>query len=98
MMALADYRLCDVCGGKCFYDAHLNYDIGASEYRAVDKPFRLAGQEQYDSPEMNQTHGMRLDYVGDWAVICTDCAETHETKIVPRAANPSQQEQGGGNG
>lgn len=25
-MALADYYLCDVCGGKCFYDANLNYD------------------------------------------------------------------------
>ena len=24
-MALCDYRLCDVCGGKAFYDANLNY-------------------------------------------------------------------------
>ena len=24
-MALADYRLCDVCGSKAFYDARLNY-------------------------------------------------------------------------
>ncbi len=26
-MALADYRLCDVCGNKCFYDAELSYDF-----------------------------------------------------------------------
>ncbi len=25
-MALADYRLCDVCGSKAFYDARLNYE------------------------------------------------------------------------
>lgn len=25
-MALADYYLCDVCGGKCFYDAELNWE------------------------------------------------------------------------
>lgn len=25
-MALADYRLCDICGRKTFYDANLNYD------------------------------------------------------------------------
>ena len=26
-MAMADYYLCDVCGGKAFYDANLNYDF-----------------------------------------------------------------------
>ena len=25
-MALVDYRLCDVCGNKAFYDATLHYD------------------------------------------------------------------------
>ncbi len=25
-MAMADYYLCDGCGGKCFYDANLNWD------------------------------------------------------------------------
>lgn len=24
-MAMSDYRLCDVCGGKAFYDANLDY-------------------------------------------------------------------------
>ena len=26
-MAVSDYYLCDVCGGKCFYDSNLNYDF-----------------------------------------------------------------------
>lgn len=26
-MALGDYYLCDVCGGKAFYDANLSYDF-----------------------------------------------------------------------
>lgn len=52
-MALADYRLCDVCGGKAFYDANLNYtDEG-------------------------------LDRLGDWKVICVECAKTHKTVVVP---------------
>lgn len=86
-MAMADYRLCDVCGGKAFYDSNLNYDDGPSEYRTRDKPFRMAGEEQYDNPDLNHKHGMRLDYVGDWAVICDDCAKTHKTQIVPIEQN-----------
>ena len=26
-MAAADYRHCDICGAKAFYDAELNYDF-----------------------------------------------------------------------
>jgi hypothetical protein len=26
-MAMSDYRLCDVCGKKAFYDAELQYDF-----------------------------------------------------------------------
>lgn len=26
-MALADYRLCDLCEAKCFYDERLSYDF-----------------------------------------------------------------------
>lgn len=29
-MALADYRLCDICECKTFYDAGLNYDYDAA--------------------------------------------------------------------
>jgi hypothetical protein len=87
-MAAADYRLCDVCNGKAFYDAHLNYEHGPSEYRPDAMPMRYAGVDQFADPDINQRSGMRLDYVGDWAVICTDCAKTHEVKIVQRAPAP----------
>jgi hypothetical protein len=30
-MAAADYRHCDVCGCKAFYDANLNYDFEENE-------------------------------------------------------------------
>lgn len=77
-MAYADYRLCDVCGGKAFYDSNLNYgDAGVASYRVVGKP-------QYEIPEINEKYGITLDHVGDWAVICHECADTHECKIVPR--------------
>ena len=52
-MALADYRLCDQCGCKTFYDAEVNYE-------AAD--------------------------LGDWKVLCKDCAETHQCIIKNLAA------------
>lgn len=73
-MALADYRLCDVCNGKAFYDSNLSYE---DEHEAPDRePFRVAGE--------SAGWGYRLGYLGDWAVLCTDCAKTHKTAIVPR--------------
>lgn len=83
-MAMADYRLCDVCGGKAFYDSNLNYGD-------ADRPsYRIAGKEQYDDPAINEKYGATLDYVGDWAVICTNCSDKYETKIVERAAQQSK--------
>lgn len=87
-MAMADYRLCDVCDGKAFYDSNLNYEDGRSEWGACRKPFRLAGVEQYDKPELLEKYGTRLGYVGDWAVICTDCAKTHKCVILPIGEQP----------
>jgi len=81
-MAKADYRLCDVCDGKVFYDANLNYEQGPSEYRDTP-PFRFAGEPQYEDAVLCAEYGSRLDYLGDWAVICEDCAKTHKTVIVP---------------
>lgn len=26
-MAAADYRLCDVCNSKCYYDSNIDYDF-----------------------------------------------------------------------
>ena len=82
-MAGGDYRSCDVCGGKTFYDANLSY--GDESDWADYMPYRVAGNEQYGDPEALQKYGMRLPYVGDWAVICDDCAKTHRTQIVPIA-------------
>jgi len=88
-MALADYRRCDVCGGKAFYDAHLNYEMEESEWSHA-APFRVAGQDQ----AVACGTVLRLDRVGDWAVICSDCAKTHETKIVERTTKPEQADTG----
>lgn len=83
-MAMADYRLCDVCGEKAFYDARLNYDDWQdSDLAERPNPFRFAGNEQYDEQELLDHYGVRLDYLGDWAVICEDCAKTHKCVIVP---------------
>lgn len=82
-MALADYRLCDVCGNKAFYDSNLSYEQGPDEY-STTKPYRVAGEDQYPgTPEYTEKYGMRLGYLGDWAVLCEDCAKTHKTQIVP---------------
>ncbi len=56
-MAAADYRLCDICNCKTFYDSNLDYDWN----------------------NYNKTTG--LSRTGDWAVICEDCATTHEVII-----------------
>jgi len=81
-MAAADYRLCDVCGSKVFYDANLNYARGSDDEWAKRRaPFRWAGEEQ-GKPEHDDWL-LRLDHLGDWAVICNDCAKTHKTIVVP---------------
>lgn len=66
-MALVDYRLCDVCHGKAFYDARLNYEDAGAQVAV-----RYAGEVSW----------YRLDDLGDWAVLCKDCAKTHRTEIV----------------
>lgn len=64
-MAGADYRLCDVCRSKTFYDSNLNYEQGPEVKGSV----RNAGSL------MDNTS---LDYLGDWVVICNRCTATHE--------------------
>jgi hypothetical protein len=75
-MAACDYRLCDLCGGKAFYDANLSYN----DAKSADDPraYRIAGNPQ-------RFGWMALGYVGDWAVLCTECAKTHRTMIVQSA-------------
>jgi hypothetical protein len=79
-MAGGDYRSCDVCGGKVFYDAELVYVMG--EERDLE-PYRIAGEEQYPTEEFNNKYGYQLGRTGDWAVICHSCAKTYKTAIVP---------------
>lgn len=86
-MAKADYRLCDVCDEKTFYDSTLSYEWGPSEYRPEQPPYRIAGEQQYADAAMNAKHGMRLGYLGDWAVICDDCAKAWRARIEPIAAD-----------
>lgn len=83
-MALGDYRKCDVCGDKAFYDANLNYDEGC--YSEWHYPYRTAGIEQHSEKKEQ----MRLDYLGDWAVICSDCAKTHKTVVVPISSTTTE--------
>ena len=81
-MAAADYRLCDVCSGKVFYDSNLDYQ-SPDAYNEHRPAYRQAGDPQYDTPEKCKKWGTKLDYLGDWAVICNDCAKTHKCVVVP---------------
>lgn len=36
-MAASDYRLCDVCGSKAFYDVYLNYDFDNRDEQGIPK-------------------------------------------------------------
>ena len=78
-MAAGDYRSCDVCGGKAFYDANLDYQDKDGSYGR--EPYLIAGEPQYDTPEKCDKWGVRLAYVGDWAVICHECSKTHRIVI-----------------
>lgn len=54
-MAGCDYKSCDVCGMKTFYDAHLDYNF--------------------------EHEPLGLYNLGDWKVICTECAKTYEVRL-----------------
>ena len=75
-MATADYRLCDKCGCKAFYDSNLNYDFDRNDWEG--KPRTDGDRARIEG----ETTGYTLDYLGDWAVLCNDCAKTHKTIIV----------------
>lgn len=42
-----------------------------------------------DKPDLLEKYGQRLDHLGDWAVLCTDCAKTHKVVIVPTTTDKS---------
>jgi len=72
-MAAADYRLCDQCGCKAFYDAGM-YDFdppaeGVPDILDNEKPKHLWTCQ-----------------LGGWAVLCRDCVKTHKAVVVPRSS------------
>lgn len=72
-MAMADYFLCSVCGGKCFYDANLNWQMSTM-------------QDPIPDDEKVRGTWCRLDYCGDLAALCRDCAKTHQLVVQPAPA------------
>lgn len=82
-MAAADYRLCDVCGQKAFYDANLNYEQGREVVGSVRNAGLLMGNTS-------------LDRLGDWVVLCVECAKDHECVIVPRVTARGGEGEGNG--
>ncbi len=67
--------------------------MAASDYYSCDV---CGGKAFYDAnlgydfdnekPCVSYGCGMKLGYVGDMAVICDNCAKTHEVKVIPRIA------------
>lgn len=70
-MAMADYYLCDVCEGKCFYDSNLNW-----EHSTKSNPIP---EDQW----LRGFPGLKLDRCGDMVCICNECAKTHQCVVVP---------------
>lgn len=70
MMAMSDYRLCDECGCKVFYDSNLNYEYDA-------RPDELIRGSTY-----------KLERLGDWKVLCRECAQQFECVIQERKEPP----------
>lgn len=75
-MAYADYRLCDICEGKAFYDSNLNYQW-------PDKNGNNDYGNPIDKSDLVRDCSYQLDHLGDWVVLCTECAKTHKVVIVP---------------
>ena len=75
-MAMSDYRLCDVCEGKAFYDARLNYEW-------PDKNGLGSWGQKIEPEDLVRNARYMLDRLGDWAVLCSHCAKTHKTIVVP---------------
>jgi hypothetical protein len=72
-MAAGDYKDCDKCGGKTFQDYGLDYDW-------ADKN----GNDFYgDKIKLVRGTNYSLHNLGDWTVLCQECAKTHKIIIVP---------------
>jgi len=67
-MAGIDYKYCDVCNKRAFYDADLTYREATS--MACTK-------------EMGVKKDYKLGMVGDWVVLCDDCAPKYDIELRP---------------
>ncbi len=66
-MARGDYKGCDVCDGKAFYDANLNYEQPSH------------GLHDLEGRDISTA----LDYCAQHGAICTDCyAKGWRLKVV----------------
>lgn len=70
MMAGADYRNCDVCGDRCFYDANLSYEY--------DSEFAKSGGVKAN----NRATYLELGRLSRWVVVCKECSQKYRTAIV----------------
>ena len=56
-MAAADYRLCDNCTAKAFYDCNLNYETGEPSKDSDGMPYTIIGfgngYNRVDGPRSN---------------------------------------------
>ena len=59
-MALSDYRLCDVCSSKAFYDANLNYDMDLIDKNGDPKLERV-GDMKVICDSCAKTHEVVID-------------------------------------
>ncbi len=73
-MAAADYYLCDLWGSKCFYDADLDYEF-------PDKHGNDSWGDKIEPCDLVRGAGYKLQYTGDMAAICRECAKTHEIVV-----------------
>ena len=69
-MAGADYRLCDICDRKTFYNANLNYEFERDSW----KPFE----------GIDKRRGWKLDNLGDWICLCKECSEKYKVVVMDR--------------
>lgn len=73
-MASVDYRLCDKCECRVFYDATLDYAYEPDDFYNQEKPAKEAGEDRKG--------GYYLHGLGDWAVLCKECSTKFKTQIV----------------
>lgn len=75
-MASGDYRACDVCGVKTFYDANLHYVYDDE-------------RSEYDTGPLLEENGVvssyALAFLGSWACVCDGCCKEWTARVVRRS-------------